>query len=395
MKEVKSNARKYMGPIAFGVILFVGLWHLGSVARALGVLLGMLSFLFIGCSIAFILNTPLRMIETRLMAPLNKRLSNRWARMRRPIALLLTILLVLALVTFTVFMVLPQLIGAIQTLAMEIPVFLREAEVSLDSLAGDLGLDLSALDEALQLEEVDWQQIGDALITLLKSGAGTLLQGTFSAATTIVSTTVNLVVGAILAIYLLVGKEKLAGQAERTLRAYLSPSRVDRLLSIGALANRTFSNFIGGQFLEAVILGVMFFICMTLFRFPFAAMVSVLIGATAVIPIFGAFIGFIIGVFMILVDQGIVRAAWFCVMFFILQQIESDLIYPHVVGKSVMLPGLWVLVAVTLGGNLAGIPGMLIGVPLASVLYALLRQAVNRRNAAREMNLMASSEKSE
>lgn len=389
MKHENGSARRYLGPIAFGVTLFVVLWHLDSVARVLGALLGMLSFFFIGCSIAFILNTPLRMIETRLMAPLNRRLGARWARMRRPIALVLTFALVLALLTFTVFMVLPQLVDTVQTLAREIPVFLREAEVSLDALAGDLGLDLTALDEAIQLEEIDWQQIGDALLGLLKSGAGAVLQGTFSAATTIVSTTVNLVVGAILAIYLLMSKEKLANQTERTLRAYVAPSRVDRLISVGALANRTFSNFIGGQFLEAVILGSMFFVCMTIFRFPFAAMIAVLIGTTAVIPIFGAFIGFFVGVFMILVDQGLVRAAWFSVMFLVLQQIEGDLIYPHVVGKSVMLPGLWVLVAVTLGGNLAGIPGMLIGVPLASVLYALLRESVNRRNAAREASLMA------
>lgn len=373
--------RRYLyGIVAFGVALFVGLWHLGTVLSALQVVLSMVSFVVVGLSIAFILNVPMRMIENRLMAPLNKRLGSRWARIRRPIALVLTVLLLLAALLFIVLMVAPEFARTVAQLAGEIPAFLQRLDISIDQLFDEWGIPQILSD----VDTIDWQKIGNTLVNLLKNGAGSVLRGTVTVATNVVSSVVSFVVGIILALYVLLSKERLSDQMKRTVRAYLPTGRAERVLEVAALSQRTFTSFVGGQFFEAVILGCMFFVGMTIFGFPFAPMVSVLVGATAMIPIFGAFIGWFVGAFMIVVDSGLVTAAWFSLFFIVLQQIESNLVYPNVVGKSVMLPGLWVLVAVTIGGNLAGIAGMLVSVPLCSILYALLRDAVNRRNREKE-----------
>lgn len=374
-----KQTKKLLGVIAFAVALFVGLWHLGDVLGALRLALRMISFFLVGLSLAFILNTPMRLLETRLFPPLDRRLGKRWARLRRPAAVTLTLLLFLALVLLVVFMVIPQLGRTIAILADEIPSFFAGINDWLDALATQYGASLAALQEI----EIDWAKLGEAAVSLLQGGAGSFLSGTVNAAGSIVSGLFNFVVGMILAIYVLLSKEKLAGQVRRLLYAYLPEKRADRFLEITAKANDTFSHFITGQFMEAVILGVLCFIGMSIFGFRFAPMVSVLVGVTAVIPIFGAFFGCIVGAFMILVNQGLLKAVWFLVFFIILQQIEGNLIYPHVVGKVMMLPGLWVLVAVTLGGNVAGIAGMLVSVPIAALLYTLLREAADGRNAAR------------
>ena len=379
MEFNRKNVRILLGIIAFAVLLFVGLWHLDAVLGVLGFLLGVMTFFIIGLCVAFILNTPMMRIETKLFAPLNRRLGKRWLRIRRPLAVFITLLLVLALLFFAVFLVIPEIGRTFAVLADEIPGFLADANVWLNSLTQEQG----GWIEAIRLTEIDWNELAQSAVDLLRNGAGNFLTGTVSAASSIVSSVVSFVVGVILAVYILASKERLGGQVRRVLYAYLPERRVDRVLQVGHMASKTFASFITGQVLEAMILGVLCFIGMSIFGFRFAPAVSLLVGVTAFIPIFGAFIGWFIGAFMILVNQGWMTAVWFSLFFIVLQQIEGNLIYPHVVGKSVMLPGLWVLVAVTIGGNLAGILGMLISVPLASLLYALLREAVDRRNAAR------------
>lgn len=379
MDADRRQTGKLLGIIAFAIALFVGMWHLGEVLRVLRLALSMVSFFLVGLSLAFILNAPMRLIETRLFRPLDRRLGKRWARFRRPAAVVLTLLLLVAVLLLVIFMVIPQMARTVAVLADEIPAFLESANAWLDDLNAQYGTSISAL----QAAEIDWAKLGEAAVNLLQNGAGAFLTGTVNAATSIVSGVFNFFVGVILAVYVLLSKEKLGGQVRRLLYAFLPEKRVDRILAVLAKANVTFTNFVSGQFFEAVILGVLCFLGMSIFGFRFAPMVSVLVGVTAVVPIFGAFIGCAVGAFMILVNQGWLRALWFLVFFIILQQIEGNLIYPHVVGKVMMLPGLWVLVAVTLGGNIAGIGGMLISVPVTSLAYALLREAVDKRNAAR------------
>lgn len=180
-------------------------------------------------------------------------------------------------------------------------------------------------------------------------------------------------------------KETLTGQAKKVVRALFSEKWAHWITDVARMTNRTFSNFVTGQLTEAVILGTLCFLGMLIFRLPYAGVISVLVGFTALIPIFGAFIGVGIGAFLILLVSPI-KALWFILFFVILQQLEGNLIYPRVVGKSVGLPGIWVLAAVTVGGNAFGLAGMLLAVPLCSVLYTLARQGVNARLARKGLS---------
>jgi predicted PurR-regulated permease PerM len=189
---------------------------------------------------------------------------------------------------------------------------------------------------------------------------------------------VNAVIGIVFALYALGRKEILAGQARRILYSVMSERRADEVIRISQLTNVTFSNFISGQCLEAVILGGLFAVVMAILKLPYIPLVSVIIAVTALIPVVGAFVGCLVGAFFILVNDPL-QAVTFIAMFLILQQLENNLIYPRVVGTSIGLPGMWVLVAVTIGGEIMGVAGMLVMIPLVSVLYTLAREFTNRR----------------
>ena len=206
-----------------------------------------------------------------------------------------------------------------------------------------------------------------------------------SVASSIIGGLANTVLGMIFAIYVLLQKEKLSAVCKKLLYAWLPEHPVDTVVEVARLVQKTFSNFISGQCLEACILGLMFFISMSLFRMPYAAVISMLIAVTSLIPIFGAFIGCILGAFLILISNPM-QAVWFIVLFLVLQQIEGNLIYPHVVGNSVGLPSIWVLVAVTTGASTMGVLGMLINIPLFSVIYTLLRRSSNEQIRKRHIN---------
>ena len=225
---------------------------------------------------------------------------------------------------------------------------------------------------------LDLERLYTAVLNFLTSYGQTLMDTTIGVTTSIFSAAVNFVLALVFSLYVLAQKETLSRQVTKTMRALLPEKKAAWLMDLAALTNKTFSNFITGQLTEAVILGSLCFVGMVLFKMPYASVVSVLIGFTALIPIFGAFIGIIIGAFLILLISP-VKAFWFVIFILVLQQIEGNLIYPRVVGKSVGLPGIWVLAAVTVGGNAFGLVGMLLSVPVCSVLYALLRQLVHGR----------------
>ena len=213
----------------------------------------------------------------------------------------------------------------------------------------------------------------------LKNGAMGMLTSTVSVASGIISGIVNAVISLIFALYILSQKEKLENQGRRIILAFLPEKAAGKLQEVFALLYKNFSCFITGQCTEAVILGLMFVIAMSIFRMPYALMVGVLIAFTALIPIVGAFIGCSVGAFLILIDNPL-QALWFVILFLTLQQIEGNLIYPKVVGSSVGLPSRWVLMAVSLGGSLFGIAGMLVFIPITSTGYTLFRESVNSRN---------------
>lgn len=374
----RKQIRVLFALVAFGVLLFVGLQNLGTVWGFVQILIGLLMPFIIGLCIAFILSVPMRAVETHLFRPLDKKCGRIWRKIRRPLAATVTLLLALGVLAAAVFLIIPELGRSLRTLADSIPGFIARAQAWLTELAQKYPQWQDWIND-LQL---DWNAIAQKLLAFAQSGAVDLFNSTVSLATSIFSGVFNLFLGVIFAMYVLMQKETLARQITNVLRAHLPDAKTDRLLEIGRLSNRTFSRFLTGQCLEAVILGLMFFVTMCIFRFPYALMIAVLIAVLALIPIFGAIIGCVVGAFLIFVGDPM-QAFWFVVMFLILQQIEGNFIYPKVVGTSVGLPSIWVLAAVTVGGGVMGIFGMLVAGPLSSVLYSLLRDSTNRRLARR------------
>ena len=300
-----------------------------------------------------------------------------------PVSLILTLIFVLALLSLVTIVVVPELGNTIATLGKtlpeKVPVLMKKAE--LVSNHPEL---VDYIDEVQA--QLNWEEILNQLVTFFRIGANSMLSSTISVATGIVSGVGTFFIGLVFACYILLQQEFLKRQMKKLIFAYLKEKHANRFLQICALTYRTFSNFLTGQCLEAVILGMMFFISMTILRFPFAVLVGVLIAFTALIPIFGAFVGCAVGTFLILTVNPS-QAAAFVVLFLVLQQIEGNLIYPKVVGGSIGLPAIWVLVAVTLGGSLFGIVGMLVFIPIVSVVYTLLKEDVNKRLIEKDITI--------
>lgn len=361
--------------IAFAIFLMAAVWNIGAVFAAVKAALNTVSFFLIGLSAAFIMNAPMHFIETRLLSRLKWLNDGKWKGAKRPASVLITVAVVMGLLLFVIFQIIPELSKTIQILANQLPVFLSDFNQWFVQFTEQSSKSL----DSMRMPQIDWVKIGDVALAWISDSAGNLIQNTMLAASSVVSWMVNLVVGFCVAVYILLQKEKLAAQCEHILNAYFPERHVNRLMEIAGVSNTIFRSFITSQFLEAMILAALCLTGMNLFGFPFAPAIATLVGVTAFIPIVGGFIGLVTGAFMILVQMGIGRALAFILFFFVLQQLENNFIYPHVVGKRVMLPGLWVLTAVTLGGNISGVFGMLISVPLCSIFFTLFKESVWRR----------------
>ena len=371
----KEKIRQIRGLILFVAGIVLLLLYSGNVLKGLGVLLDILVPFLAGGAIAFVLNIPMRAIEEKLLG----RWKGKWAnRIKRPLSLFLSIVLIVAILAFVIIMVVPKLQDTVVLLGVQVPVFAKELLAKLEEMASSDPALLEKLNE-LEKVKIDWNALFDKAGGFLATGMGSVLNSAVVVASSIIGGVVNAFIAIVFAIYILAQKEKLSDQGHRILSAYLPAgvcSEVERVLS---LLYRNFSNFISGQCLEAVILGTMFVAAMTILRFPYALLIGVLIAFLALIPIVGAFVGCFLGALLLLMNDP-VQAVGFVVLFLVLQQIEGNLIYPHVVGGSVGLPSLWVLVAVSVGGSLFGIVGMLCFIPLVSTGYTLLRENVNARN---------------
>lgn len=382
MQLDKNTIRKLQGLIVFTLVILVGLLKFNVVLDAAGFVLHILFPFLLGGAIAFVLSVPMNRIDKRLFGKAKE--GSRLDRASAPLSLVLTLVLVLAVLSLVVIVVLPELAGTIamlgRTLPEKVPVLLKKIELLFDN-----NPELIHYIEELEAS-LNWEEILNQLVTFFRVGANTMLDSTISVATGIVSGVGTFFIAFVFACYILLQQPFLKRQMTKLLFAYLKETQAREFLRICNLTYRTFSNFLTGQCMEAVILGTMFFITMTIFRFPFALLVGVLIAFTALIPIFGAFIGCGVGVFLILtVDPK--QALFFVIMFLILQQIEGNLIYPKVVGGSIGLPAIWVLAAVSLGGSLFGVVGMLVFIPIVSVLYALLKENVKKRLAEKQIEI--------
>lgn len=376
----RKNMKKIRGLILFTAVVILGLIKFDWLYQTVFFLISIIRPFLTGAAIAFVLNLPMSFFEKKLFCKTNisEKKKARYDKMKRPVSLILAFLTVICVITLVVVTVIPQLVSTIRVLTREIPAFGDRVLTSLESVFS-ANPDYQKMLNDIKIPEINWEETIKAIVNFLRNGMGSIAVTTFSVASSIVSGTVNFFIALVFSFYILMQKEKLGDQFRRLVKAYTKPKVYEWILKVAGLLNQNFSRFITGQCLEAVILGTMFVVTMTILRFPFAIMIGVLIAFTALIPIVGAFIGCVIGAFLILVDSP-AKAIGFIILFLVLQQIEGNLIYPHVVGNSVGLPSIWVLAAVTIGGSLMGIFGMLIFIPLLSTIYALLREDVNRRN---------------
>ena len=360
-----------------GCLVFA--WLLLDTARATAMLNSgweLFSPFVTGAVIAFIFNVPMRAIENQL-ADIHR------PGLRRTLAIVLTIASLILVIMFVVELLIPQVTLTVDALALKIPSFLERTAGNLMALM-DEHPDLK--DWILEVTNIqnmeDWTSLVKNALTFVGEQAKAFMGSAVNVISSVTSSIVNAVIGIVFAIYCLGRKEILARQGRRLLYSLVPEQVSDEIVRVMRLANVTFSNFISGQCLEACILGCLFAIAMSLFGMPYIPLVSVTIAVTALVPVVGAFIGCVVGAFFILVDNP-VQALSFIAMFLILQQLENNLIYPRVVGTSIGLPGMWVLVAVTVGGELMGVGGMLLMIPLASVCYTLLREFTDKRLAQR------------
>lgn len=366
--ERKSCDRAVVCYICLAAVLVLGIIKFDALLGGLLKLWNIAMPLVLGVAVAYVLNLVMVRVE-KLMASFKWKVSQ---GVKRGLSIVISIVLVIAVITLIGNLVIPELINAFRVIAQSVPVFVNNAAVWLENN--------SNAEAAQYLKDLNWNEIMENLLEILKSGIGSVLNSTISVVGSVVGGVANFVIGLIFGIYILAGKERLRSQMERIFRAYLKKDAVRRLKTVCHTANETFSSFIIGQCTEAVVLGLLCTFGMLLFRFPYAGMIGAFVGVTALIPIVGAYLGAAVGVFMILTVDPF-KALLFLIFILIIQQLEGNLIYPRVVGASIGLPGIWVLAAVTIGGGLMGIMGMLLGVPAAATAYKLLRSDVNRRNA--------------
>ena len=365
-----DTVKKIRELIVFAVIVVIigANWQL--CLSALLRLVSVLSPFIMGGCLAFVANIPMKFIESKLGFV-------KKPGAKRALGIIITLLLAVLIILFVMLMVIPQLVVSLRSLQSVVPVFFNSASEYISGLIKEYPELLSPLSDV----RVDWNSVISTVSSWISNSVSVILPGTVTAIAGIAAILTHGVVAFIFALYILIGKEKLLLQAKAGLRAFTSERHYVMTVSVMRLIGEKFSAFVTGQCLEACILGMMFVVTLSIANMPYAILIGVLVAMTALIPVFGAFIGCVIGAFLMLM-QSPVLAIIFVVIFLVIQQIEGNLIYPHVVGGRVDLPAIWVLMAVTVGGAFFGIVGMIAFIPIFSVIYALLRSYVRLRNEA-------------
>ena len=353
-----EEVKKYITIGAVLIILYWALQNLQLIFSVMSKILTLFMPFLIGGVIAFIMNVPMKQIERHLFQK-EQYQTEKFAALRRTCAYVLTLLAIIVILAAAMVIVIPQLVSTIADIVKQAKAYPQ-------------------IEQQLASVQIDWESLLKSVMDFVTAGTKGIISGGIGAVTSIVSGVTNFFIGFIFSIYVLFQKETLARQTKKILYAFTKEKTAQKVLRVVRLANTTFASFLSGQCLEACILGTMFCVTMLVIRLPYALLIGIVIAITALIPIVGAFIGCVVGIILIgLVNP--VKAVIFVIMFFVLQQIEGNLIYPHVVGSSVGLPGMWVLMAVTVGGSLFGIVGILTFIPICSVCYALFRLFVNER----------------
>lgn len=378
MELNKKTVRTLLLGAAGCVVLYWLLHETERLASVLRIGWSILSPFIIGAAIAFILNVPMRAVERWF-----SKIGNTGAR--RAVAILVTLVIILLVLAGVFYLLIPQVGETVETLVDKLPAFFNGIIADINAYLSENPEALEWLQENTNFANLDWASLIQKAVSIVSDSLTTVVDKLFTTVVGVGSGIFNAIISLVFALYCLARKEILASQFRRVLYALVPEKVGDEVVRIMRMTNSTFSNFISGQCLEALILGLMFAVCMSIFGMPYMPLVSVVIAVTALVPIVGAFAGCIVGAFFILVDSPLL-AVWFVVMFLILQQIEGNLIYPRVVGTSIGLPGMWVLLAVAVGGDLMGVGGMLLMIPVTSVLYALIREFADKRLEDRQID---------
>ena len=366
MKFFKENDKTPFILVAFGIILYLILSNLQVVFTGLSYVSSVAFPFILGSCLAFIINVPMRFFETRVFKKMK--------RGKRALSLVVALFCIVGVIILVSGLIIPELVDTIFRLSNNIPEYVKETQDFLQHYS----INKPMVHKYVNQITFDWDKISGELISFLQDSATNMLNSTVSAITNVVQVVVSFALGFVFALNALLQKEKLSIQVKKVLVAFL-PERVAKyIVRVGRLSNNAFSSFLSGQCLEAVILGCLIFASMKVLGLPYAVLIAVFIAVMSLIPIIGGFIGCWVGVLLILmVDWK--QAIIFIIMFVVVQQFEGNVIYPHVVGNSVGLPAIWVLVAVTIGGNIAGIVGMIFSIPFCSVVYQLFSEVVNKQ----------------
>ena len=354
--------------ISYIALVIFALVNFSKIFTFLGKVISIFSPFLLGIILAFVLNVLNNFIEKKIFGKIKP--SKIWNKIKRPLCITLSLILVFLTIFFVMNLLIPQLQNSASLFTDTLPAYKED----IIGILNKFDIDESTVNKVGEYLD----NFGKVITDYIKGNSKDVITVTTDVATSVVNIISKGIITLVFAIYMIAQKETLSRQINKVMKAYLKPKTINKINTVGTLANKTFSNFVTGQCLEALIFGSLVFVGMLIFRFPYASTIGVLLGFTALIPIFGAFIGTAIG-FILIMMVSPVKAILFVVFIIVLQQIEGNLIYPRVVGKSIGLPGMWVLLSVTVGGSIGGILGMLIATPLCSLLYALFTKMVNDR----------------
>lgn len=388
MKLDRKNVRTILLIIAFAVLLYTAAQNLASVYGAVRTVWRVFGVVITGLAMAFVLNVPLKLFENRVFYGMSEDRRPLVRKLRRPVSLVFALVVSLGLIGILIAVVLPQLTATVAEVAARLPEYISSAVNWLNDFLAGFGIEI----ESLKNFTVDWEKVFSELTTYLKEGSAnvdgsSVVDTVTGVGTSVVSTVMNTFLGLVVAVYILAQKERIGRFTRRCIDAFLPQKAASGLARIASMASETFSNFVAGQLADSCILGILCYICMRIFRFPYPEVISVVIGVTSLVPMVGSFIGEVIGALLILIVSPL-KALLFVVMVLAIQQVDGAFIYPRIVGRSVGLPGVAVFCAVIVGGNVAGVIGAVIGVPVCALIYALLREAVDARLRRREEKLV-------
>ncbi|WP_159438289.1 AI-2E family transporter [Massiliimalia massiliensis] len=377
MQEILFSNKLFKRVLLLIVLTVLLIFAVFNIDQLMGILkraVGIMTPFFLGIVFAFILNLVVKLFEERVFARLNEKNGKIWKKCRRAVCILIAFVLLFAVLGVFCFLVIPELLNSVKGLTDNLPVYANQFTDWINDLLKKYHLTELMADLNISTLKLDWSQLIEKVTSVVSDGGKAIVSLTMGVTTGVI----NMVTALVFAVYMLASKEKLIRNLKRVIFAFLPREQAKTVVSVGALANRIFSGFVSGQFTEALILGTLCYLGMTILRLPYALLVSVIIAATSLIPIFGAYIGAVLGgVIIIFIDP--LSCLWFIIFIICLQNFEGNIIYPRVVGGSIGLPGIWVMLAIFVCGDLFGLIGVLLGVPTFSVLYAILKTVTAKR----------------